>query len=30
MNEFEMKDLGIMKYFLGMEVYQNKDEIFIF
>ena len=29
MNEFEMKDLGIMKYFLGMEVYQIKDEIFI-
>ena len=29
MNEFEMKDLGIMKYFLGMEVYQSKDEIFI-
>eukprot|EP00253_Pinus_taeda_P023983 PITA_23983 len=23
MNEIEMKDLGIMKYFLGMEVYQN-------
>eukprot|EP00253_Pinus_taeda_P010785 PITA_10785 len=30
MNEFEMKDLGIMKYFLGMEVYQSKDDIFIF
>ena len=30
MNEFEMKDLCIMKYFLGMEVYQSKDEIFIF
>ena len=29
MNEFEMKDLGIMKYFLAMEVYQSKDEIFI-
>ena len=29
MNEFEMKDLGLMKYFLGMEVYQDKDEIFI-
>ena len=29
MNEFEMKDLSIMKYFLGMEVYQSKDEIFI-
>eukprot|EP00253_Pinus_taeda_P018690 PITA_18690 len=29
MNEFEMKDLGIMKYFLGIEVYQGKDEIFI-
>ena len=29
MNEFEMKDLDLMKYFLGMEVYQNKDEIFI-
>ena len=29
MNEFEMKDLGLMKYFLGMEVYQGKDEICI-
>jgi hypothetical protein len=29
MNEFEMKYLGLMQYFLGMEVYQNEDEIFI-
>jgi hypothetical protein len=29
MNEFEMKDLGLMQYFLGMEVYQNEDEISI-
>ena len=28
MDEFEMKDLGLMKYFLRMEVYQGKDEIF--
>ena len=26
--EFEMKDLRIMHYFLGMEVWQNADEIF--
>ena len=25
MNEFEMKDLGLMKYFLGMKVYQGKN-----
>ena len=25
--EFEMKDLGIMHYFLGMEVWQNADGI---
>eukprot|EP00253_Pinus_taeda_P033083 PITA_33083 len=27
MNEFEMKYLGIMKYFLGIEVYKSKDKI---
>ena len=26
-NEFEMKDLGLLHYFLGLEVQQNKDEI---
>ena len=26
--EFEMKDLGMMHYFLGMEVWQNSDAIF--
>ena len=26
--EFEMKDLGMMHYFLGMEVWQNTDGIF--
>ena len=25
--EFEMKDLGMMHYFLGMEVWQNTDGI---
>ena len=25
--EFEMKDLGMMHYFLGMEVWQNVDGI---
>ena len=25
--EFEMKDLGMMHYFLGMEVWQNMDGI---
>ena len=26
---FEMTDLGFMSYFLGMEVYQSKEGIFI-
>lgn len=30
MNEFEIKYLGIMKYFLGIEVHQSENEIFIF
>ena len=27
--EFEIKDLGMMHYFLGMEVWQNVDGIFL-
>ena len=27
--EFEMKDLGMMHYFLGMEVWQSTDGIFL-
>jgi len=27
--EFEMTDLGLMKYFLGLEVIQGKDDIFV-
>ncbi|XP_022865913.1 uncharacterized protein LOC111385730 [Olea europaea var. sylvestris] len=29
MNEFEMTDLGVMKYFLAIQVKQSKGEIFI-
>ena len=27
--EYEMKDLGMMHYFLGMEVWQSMDGIFL-
>jgi hypothetical protein len=27
--EFEMKDLGLMHYFLGLEVWQNPEKIFL-
>jgi len=29
MKEFEMTDLGLMKYFLGLDVIQGKDGIFV-
>ena len=28
-SEFEMKDLGLMHYFLGLEVWQKQGEIFL-
>ena len=28
-SKFEMKDLGMMHYFLGMEVWQSTDGIFL-
>ena len=28
-HEFEMKDLGLMHYFLGLEVWQGPDEIYL-
>jgi hypothetical protein len=28
-SEFEMKDIGLMHYFLGLEVWQRSDEIFL-
>jgi hypothetical protein len=27
--DFEMKDLGMLHYFLGLEVWQRTDEIFL-
>ena len=27
--EFEMKDLGLMYYFLGMEVWKSSEEMFL-
>lgn len=27
--EFEMKDMGLMHYFLGLEVWQGDGEIFV-
>lgn len=29
MAEFEMKDLGLMSYFLGLEVHQTQNKIFV-
>ena len=28
-NEFDMSDLGRMRYFLGIEVYQNDDSVYL-
>jgi hypothetical protein len=28
-SEFEMKDLGLMHYFLGLEVWQSPEKIFL-
>jgi hypothetical protein len=28
-SKFDMKDLGLMQYFLGLEVWQRPDEIFL-
>jgi hypothetical protein len=28
-SEFEMKDIGLMHYFLGLEVWQRSDKIFL-
>lgn len=29
-SKFEMKDIGLMHYFLGLEVWQRLDEIFLY
>lgn len=29
MKKYEMSDLGLLHYFLGIEIYQNKEDIFI-
>ena len=28
-NEFEMKDLGLLHYFLGLEIWQRSDGLFV-
>jgi hypothetical protein len=28
-NEFDMKDLGLLHYFLGLEIWQRNGEIFV-
>jgi hypothetical protein len=28
-SKFEMKDLGLMNYFLGLEVWQRSNDIFL-
>jgi hypothetical protein len=28
-NKYEMSDMGLLHYFLGIEVYQDKEEVFI-
>ena len=28
-NKYKMSDMGLLHYFLGIEVYQDKEEVFI-
>lgn len=28
-NKYEMSDMGMLRYFLGIEIYQNKNNLFI-